>query len=319
MQAITNAAYEITLQLQKAGFITYFAGGWVRDFLMDHPSDDIDIATTASVEQIQSLFAKTIPVGISFGIVIVVHKGYQFEVATFRKEGDYQDGRRPSFVKAATPEEDALRRDFSINGMFYDPIKKQLIDYVHGQEAIQNRIVEAIGDPDQRFYEDRLRMMRAIRYSTRFQFRIEEKTFKAIQEHAHLLFPAVAIERVVKEFEKMCQFAHFDQGILSLFDVGLLQTIFPSLKDASRSQLEQQTHQFPSFPENTPLILYLLQLFPGYTFAEKLDLIQDLKLSRSDRKWMEYYSWIEELDSKKTTEDFEWTRAYADEKAAITF
>src|SRR5580692_5664748 len=115
------AATEVVKKLVDAGFTTYFAGGWVRDFLMQHPSDDIDIATSASVEEVQALFPKTIPVGVAFGIVIVVQDGFQFEVATFRKDRGYVDGRRPSGIDPAAPEEDAIRRDFTINGMFYDP------------------------------------------------------------------------------------------------------------------------------------------------------------------------------------------------------
>src|SRR5271169_6334172 len=116
------AAKEIIQILRKEGFVAYFAGGWVRDFLMKHPSDDIDIASSASVEQICSLFKHTVPVGVAFGIVVVVEEGHQFEVATFRKECGYTDGRRPTKIEPATPEEDAKRRDFTINGMFFDPL-----------------------------------------------------------------------------------------------------------------------------------------------------------------------------------------------------
>src|ERR1700721_2344911 len=124
------AATEVVKKLVDAGFIAYFAGGWVRDFLMKHPSDDIDIATSASVEEIQALFPKTIPVGVAFGIVIVVEEGHHFEVATFRRESGYLDGRRPTAIEPAPPEEDAKRRDFTINGMFWDPLSKTLYDYV---------------------------------------------------------------------------------------------------------------------------------------------------------------------------------------------
>jgi poly(A) polymerase len=196
-------AKQIVQTLVKAGFTTYFAGGWVRDYLMNHPSDDIDIATGAPVDVIQNLFPKTIPVGLAFGIVIVVVEEHQFEVATFRKEKGYVDGRRPTHIESATPEEDALRRDFTINGLFWDPLTETLYDYVEGQKDLRSGIIRAIGDPHARFLEDRLRMIRAVRYSTRFNFSIEIETYQAILTHAKSLFPSVAIERIWQEFHKM--------------------------------------------------------------------------------------------------------------------
>src|SRR5215469_3788554 len=146
-------AKQIVQTLAKAGFTTYFAGGWVRDYLMNHPSDDIDIATKAPVDVIQRLFPKTIPVGLAFGIVIVVVEGHQFEVATFRKEKGYVDGRRPTHIESASPKEDALRRDFTINGLFWDPLTETLYDYVEGQKDLVSGIIRAIGDPHARFLE----------------------------------------------------------------------------------------------------------------------------------------------------------------------
>ena len=134
-----DVAITLIKTLQEEGFTAYFAGGWVRDFLMERPSDDIDIATDATVEEIQQLFPKTIPVGIAFGIVIVVKEGYQYEVATFRKDQGYKDGRRPIGIEKAAPEEDAKRRDFTINGMFYDPLQEKLYDYVGGQEDLEQK------------------------------------------------------------------------------------------------------------------------------------------------------------------------------------
>ena len=165
-------ATSIVKKLQDAGYLAYFAGGWVRDFILKKPSDDIDIATSASVDEVQRLFPKTIPVGVAFGIVIVVQDNHQFEVATFRKDRGYVDGRRPVGIDPASPEEDAQRRDFTINGMFYDPIQDKIFDYVDGMKDLKKGIIRAIGDPNARFLEDRLRMMRAVRYSTRFDFPI---------------------------------------------------------------------------------------------------------------------------------------------------
>lgn len=150
----------IVLKLHRAGFIAYFAGGWVRDYVMDHPSEDIDIATDATPAQIMDLFPHTVLVGLAFGVVIVVSDGHQFEVATFRKDLHYADGRHPQGIEMSTPREDALRRDFTINGMFYDPIEELIHDFVHGQDDIRQGIIRTIGDPYERFFEDRLRMLR---------------------------------------------------------------------------------------------------------------------------------------------------------------
>lgn len=145
---------QIIEKLYQHGYLAYFAGGWVRDFLLGHPSSDIDIATSATPREIESLFSKTIPVGAQFGIVVVIEKKHQFEVATFRKDAEYKDGRRPISIELASPEEDAKRRDFTINGMFYDPIQRRILDYVNGQEDLNLGIIRAIGNPHERFLED---------------------------------------------------------------------------------------------------------------------------------------------------------------------
>ena len=128
--------------LAKAGFIAYYAGGWVRDLLLNHPSDDIDIATNAPPETIQALFPHTVPVGIAFGIVIVIIEGHQYEVATFRQDLDYKDGRRPSCIEFTTAVEDARRRDFTVNVMFYDPLTDHIFDYVNGRADLDSKIFQ---------------------------------------------------------------------------------------------------------------------------------------------------------------------------------
>lgn len=277
------AAREVISILQSEKYIAYFNGGWVRDFLMRHPSNDIDIVTNAPLSVIQKLFAKTIPVGINFGILIVVYKGHQFEIATFRKEYDYKDGRRPSYVTTATPEEDAKRRDFTINGMFYDPISNLLYDYVNGQTDIEKKIIRAIGNPSLRFREDRLRMIRAVRYAVRFHFTIESKTVKAIIEQSSDLFPSVSIERVWDELQKMSSGTHFDTALILLYKLGLLTTIFPDLKDTTLEILQNNLQYIPKFPKETPLIIKLLELFPKYSFDQKLALCAYLKASKRDK------------------------------------
>lgn len=315
-------ATQIVEELQDAGFTAYFAGGWVRDFLMQRPSDDIDIATDATVEQIQDLFPKTIPVGVAFGIVIVVKEGVQFEVATFRKDRGYVDGRRPTGIDRATPEEDATRRDFTINGMFYDPIKEKLYDWVHGKKDLELKVIRAIGNAEERFAEDRLRMMRAVRYATRFNFTIDDKTLDAIRLHSQELIPAVAMERIWQEFKKMSQFAHFDTGLILLHELGLLPSIFPELKGVSSSEIRKRVRFIERFPKGSPTFAELLELFPSHNLEDVYKLSEYLKLSNKEQSFAKFYyhaksmfampkEWLAKL------ENYEWVKFYADKESEI--
>src|SRR5205823_1762891 len=155
----------IAAKLREHGHIAYFAGGCVRDMVRNLAPKDIDIATDARPEEVQKLFPRTYAVGAHFGVIVVLENGFQFEVATFRSDDVYLDGRRPSEVHFSSPEEDARRRDFTINGMFFDPVKNEVIDFVGGRADLKAKLIRAIGDPAQRFAEDRLRILRAIRFN----------------------------------------------------------------------------------------------------------------------------------------------------------
>ncbi len=319
---VLHAATAVVKRLIEAGHIAYFAGGWVRDYLMKHPSDDIDIATSASVSEIQALFPKTIPVGVAFGIVIVVEEGHHFEVATFRKESGYLDGRRPTSIEPASPREDAKRRDFTINGMFWDPIKQELHDYVDGQKDLKQGIIRAIGDPHERFLEDRLRMMRAVRYSTRFNFPIEPLTMQAILTRATTLLPAVAMERIWQEFKKMSQFAHFDSGLITLHKLNLLPTIFPQLKEVSIEEITQRLRPLSAYPKGAPTIAELLELFPHYSLEQLFELCDYLKLSRDERELAEFLYHAKQMlqmpdDWQAKLENIEWAKLYAHEHSQL--
>ena len=312
----TPIAIQIIKTLVLRGHVAYIAGGWVRDFLMNRSSDDIDIATSASVEQIQSIFPKTIPVGIAFGIVIVVEQGHQFEVATFRKEQGYVDGRRPSQITQATAEEDSLRRDFTINGMFYDPIEKKLYDYVGGKEDLDKGIIRAIGDANERFLEDRLRMMRAVRYSTRFNFAIESDTLSAILAHAQSLLPAVAHERIWQEFQKMSRFSHFDKGLETLHALNLLPTIFPSLQGLRVEEVRCRVSCICSFPKGAPTIAELLTVFPEDSLTFQLQICEYLKLSKQDKEFVRFLFEMKSISLLREQEGsliepVQWARLYA--------
>src|SRR5919201_2985716 len=175
-----KAARKVAARLRQEGHIAYFAGGCVRDMVRGLTPKDYDIATDARPDVVQKLFPRTYAVGAHFGVIIVVENNFQFEVATFRSDEAYIDGRHPSTVHFSSPEEDAKRRDFTINGMFYDPVAEKVIDLVGGRADIDAKLVRAIGEPAKRFAEDRLRMLRAVRFATVLDYQIDQKTWDAL-------------------------------------------------------------------------------------------------------------------------------------------
>src|SRR5271167_3731473 len=174
-------ASEIVARLQQAGFSAFWVGGCVRDFLLGREPQDYDIATSARPGQIEKLFKRTIPVGKKFGVVVVREGGHQFQVATFRAEADYRDGRHPEQITFANAEADARRRDFTVNGLFYDPVTKKIHDWVGGEKDLRTKIIRTIGAPGERFAEDHLRLLRAVRFAAQLDFEVEPKTFAAIK------------------------------------------------------------------------------------------------------------------------------------------
>jgi tRNA nucleotidyltransferase (CCA-adding enzyme) len=221
-------ANQIVETLRKSGFESYFCGGCVRDMFMGIEPQDYDICTNARPEQIAPLFAKTIPVGAQFGVVIVVLAGDEFEVATFRADGRYKDGRRPIDVRFVSREEDVHRRDFTINAMLYDPVDKRVIDYVGGQQDIQDRIIRAVGNPSARFTEDKLRMMRAIRFAGRFDYTIDPETWDAICTSAPEI-TQVSFERIRDELLKTLTGPSPYKGAELLLKAGILKEILPEV------------------------------------------------------------------------------------------
>lgn len=297
--SLQQIALSIVLRLTDAGHSAYFAGGWVRDHILNIPSSDIDIATSASTEEVEALFEKTIPVGIAFGSVVVVEQGEQFEVTSFRTEGPYLDGRHPSSIGPGTAEEDAKRRSFTINGMFYDPLQDEVIDFVKGQEDLAAGIIRAIGDPDERFVEDKLRMMRAIRFSTRLSFSIEEETAKAIRHHAKELLPAVAVERIWQEFQKMTGHAKFGLFLADLHRYHLLEQIYPELASIEQSEIDRRVGPLPQYLPEAPTIAYLTALFPSPT----VEVGARLKASRAQLQFIEHQMTLTRLLREGTVQE----------------
>jgi poly(A) polymerase len=197
-----EAAEKIVRVLQGAGHVAYFAGGCVRDQLLGLEPKDYDVATDATPEQVKALFRNTRLVGEAFGVVLVRLKRCEIEVATFRSEGDYSDGRRPDHVEFTDAEHDAQRRDFTINGLFYDPVADQVHDFVEGRDDLARRRIRAIGDPAKRFAEDYLRMLRAVRFAARLGWTIDPPTRRAIVQHAPKL-GLISRERIGTELRLM--------------------------------------------------------------------------------------------------------------------
>lgn len=232
---------DVVKTLQDAGFISYWAGGCVRDVLLGREPKDYDVATSAHPEQVRELFGKrkTLEVGMSFGVVIVVgpKSAGNVEVATFRTEGDYQDGRRPSHVAFCTPEEDAQRRDFTINGMFYDPVHQQIHDYVGGQHDLGAGLIRAIGNPADRMREDKLRMLRGVRFTASLEFELDAATAEAIRGMAAEIH-IVSAERIAQELKKMLVDRHRVKAMTLARELDLFDEILPEwkLNDASVSK-----------------------------------------------------------------------------------
>lgn len=305
-------ALYIVKTLNSKGYIAYFAGGWVRDYLLNHPSDDIDIATNAAPEVVEETFLHTIPIGKAFGIILVVINGKEYEVATFRHDVEYKDGRRPAKIEFSNAQGDANRRDFTINGMFYDPIQEEIIDYVNGKEDLEKKIIRCIGNPHERIKEDRLRMIRAVRLSARFGFEIEKQTKQAIIAHAKELFPAVAIERIWQELTKMALYKGFKKALLMLFDFNLLQKVFPILKNLMKKEVEQRLRLINDFPHKTPVIISILELFKDFTIDQKIDLCRYLKLSNREMDFVIFYDQgLYLIKNKDKITDYDWVNFYA--------
>jgi poly(A) polymerase len=225
-------AVEVVQRLQKAGYRALWNGGCVRDFLMGRAPKDYDVATDARPDDVRGLFGhkRTLAVGASFGVIIVIgpKRAGNVEVATFRTEGPYLDGRRPEHVDFATPEQDAQRRDFTINGMFYDPIAERVHDYVGGEKDLAAGVVRAIGRPTDRMAEDKLRMLRAVRFTATLDFQLDPATAEAVRSMAPEIH-VVSAERIAQELKKMLVDPHRRRAIELARDTGLLLEILPEL------------------------------------------------------------------------------------------
>jgi len=252
-----TVAREIVARLRAKGHVAYFAGGSVRDLLRGQTPKDIDIATNARPEAVQEIFPRTYAVGAHFGVIVVLENGLQFEVATFRSDGAYLDGRRPTEVHFASAKEDAARRDFTINGMFFDPAADKVIDFVGGRGDLEARVIRAIGDPAQRFAEDRLRLLRAVRFATTLDFEIDPSTWEALLVNASSI-NEISAERIREELVRILLSPRRTRGWDLLDTSGLMAVVLPEVEAMKGCEQPPQFHPEGDVFKHTRIMLELL-------------------------------------------------------------
>jgi tRNA nucleotidyltransferase/poly(A) polymerase len=279
-----EAAIAIIKRLREAGFASLLAGGCVRDMLLGRAANDYDVATDAKPEDVMRLFKRTLSIGAKFGVVIVMTEAEQVEVATFRTETGYADGRHPQEVQFAGAAEDASRRDFTINGLFYDPLEEKVIDYVEGQADIRRKTLRTIGNADERFGEDYLRMLRAVRFSTQLGFEIEPATWVAVCGNAKNI-ARISGERIAMELEGILTDPNRRAGVSMLFESGLAEAIFGDFESEQGRTAVSVTGKQPA---EVDFGLALAGFFAGFATEEAVFRAAVLKLSRNQIKHIKF-------------------------------
>ena len=257
-----DAAAAMVRRLHQAGHEAFWVGGCVRDLLRGVAPEDYDIVTSARPDEVQALFSRTITVGARFGVVLVIEEGRQYEVATFRTETGYDDGRRPARVDFATAEEDVGRRDFTINGLLMNPENGRIIDHVDGRRDLERRIIRTIGDPGVRFAEDHLRMLRAVRFAATFDFTIDPETLLAVRRHAPAI-RRISAERIHEELSRILSGGAARRGMELLSDSSLLAEILPEVHALQGIVQPPAFHPEGDVWEHTLRMLALLPLHEG--------------------------------------------------------
>ena len=262
VQPLRQAAESVACRLADAGHQALFAGGCVRDGLLGREPGDYDLATSALPEEVLQLFPGSDEVGAHFGVIIVRNSEYSFQVATFRSDGTYLDGRHPESVSFTNAEEDAKRRDFTINGLFENPVSGEILDYVGGIADLEKGVLRAIGTPRERFEEDALRLLRAIRFSIHTEFDIDPVTWQALCANAALL-KQVSPERIRSEFDKIITHSSRRLGMESLVESGLMEFVIPEFLALQGCQQPPQFHPEGDVYIHTLIMLDLLGTDPS--------------------------------------------------------
>lgn len=258
MKEIDIGALQIIKRLGDAGYSALLAGGCVRDALFGLRPKDWDIATNASPEQVSSIFQRTLSVGEKFGSCIVVLSQGSYDVTTFRSDGPYRNKRHPAYVEAADPMQDALRRDFTINGLFYDPLKSELIDYVDGCKDVEQRKLRCIGIPENRFNEDPLRLLRAIRFASKFDLVWDPATFRAVKDCAQDIV-CVSSERIEDELTSILSSAQNSQALKMLMQTDLMEILLPDVAELKGVDQPLEFHPEGDVWIHTLKVMSLLQ------------------------------------------------------------
>lgn len=265
MRKVKNKAIEIVKILKNAGFEAYWAGGCVRDILMGIKPKDYDIVTSAKPDEVKELMPKTVDVGKAFGVIIAQFGKFHFEIATFRSESEYKDARHPEKIFFTNAYDDAKRRDFTINGMFFNPVKNKIIDYVNGQKDIKQKIIRFIGNPNTRIKEDHLRMLRAIRFKNTLNFHYDKRTWETICSNAYRI-ESVSYERIANELNRMFICKNRAQALKDLFESGMLKYILPEIEKMKGIAQPDEFHKegdvfehtywaLKALDDNAPLVL----------------------------------------------------------------
>ena len=280
-----QAAIQIIRRLRKAGFQALLAGGCVRDMLLGKKPKDHDVVTDATPAEVCKIFRRTIKVGAKFGVIIILADSQQVEVATFRTETGYTDGRRPDKVSFTSAQQDALRRDFTVNGMFYDPLQKKVMDYVGGQKDLKSKNLRTIGKADERFSEDYLRMLRAVRFAAQLDFEIEKNTLIAVKKYSGRI-TKISGERIAAELELLSAAAGRKKGVKLLIKTGLAERIFPIFKNARTAELAVKV--FDYLPKGIVFELAVAALFVACRTGDAMENLKILKLSRNQLKHIKF-------------------------------
>ncbi|MDP6524336.1 MAG: CCA tRNA nucleotidyltransferase [Kiritimatiellia bacterium] len=251
-------ACRVIVTLQSAGFTAYWAGGCVRDKLLGRVPRDYDVATDARPDDVMALFPRSAAVGKAFGVVVVRLEDTPFEVATFREDHDYRDGRHPDSVAFCDAETDAARRDFTVNALFYDPATSRVLDYVEGQADIEGKVIRCVGDASERFREDHLRMLRAVRFASTLDFSITQETADAIRHDAQLI-QKISPERIRDELVRtFCEAAKAGDALLLLDELGLLKLVLPEVSAMKGQEQPPEYHPEGDVFTHTVIMLNLL-------------------------------------------------------------
>lgn len=253
-ESLRRDAERIVETLRAAGHEAYFAGGCVRDLVMGVEPHDYDIATSARPEEVVRLFPRSLAVGAQFGVVVVIAGSGNFEVAAFRTDAPSSDGRHPDSVRLCSAREDVARRDFTINGMLYDPAARRVIDWVGGEQDVRDCVIRAIGNPDERFAEDKLRLLRAVRFAAKLGYAIEEKTYAAmVHMAAHV--GEVSAERIRDELVRILTGPNAGRAVRLMHDTGLLKAILPEIEALAGVEQPPQFHPEGDVLEHTCVML----------------------------------------------------------------